>query len=383
MRRCSPRDELNSQDEFSAEPKSHKDYRRCRTTLLSLYRQYSSMADAMEIREGHDRAAKRLFAHANVVADLLVGFLPQGMLPEFDRRSLRRFPEERVGSRLALRRTDLAWELRLLDDRRVVLLIEAQSGPDRAMASRMTVQYGMLCEAFQRRGSVPGILPVVVHTGGRRWNAADDIARDSDSPSGLLPFASRKCYLLLDAQVLSSSQLPKGNRMSLIVRMAGAERDEVLLEALQEAQEWLESADAELFQDLVTWTVMVLGPSRFPGLKVARDGEQERVNNPGEVLNMLMDRFPKQKEELLREGRAQGRAQGIAQATRQLREEERALLRRQAMRKFGTEIGGEVSRYLSGLDAAEDFHRISDLIIDCETGGEVLGKLSASRMGGN
>ena len=94
---------------------------------------------------------------------------------------------------------------------------------------------------------------------------------------------------------------------------------------------------------------------------------------------MLMDRFPKQKEELLREGRAQG----IAQATRQLREEERALLRRQAMRKFGTEIGGEVSRYLSGLDAAEDFHRISDLIIDCETGSEVLGKLSAHRTEGN
>ena len=93
---------------------------------------------------------------------------------------------------------------------------------------------------------------------------------------------------------------------------------------------------------------------------------------------MLMDRFPKQKEELLREGRAQGQAQGIAQATQQFREEQRARLRRRAMRKFGPEVGGEVSMYLSRLNAAEDFDRVLDLIIDCETGSEVLGKLSVS-----
>ena len=59
------------------------------------------MADDTQIREGHDRIAKRLFAHADVVAEMLRRFLPQGLLPEFDPATLRRFPAERVDARLA------------------------------------------------------------------------------------------------------------------------------------------------------------------------------------------------------------------------------------------------------------------------------------------
>ncbi len=98
------------------------------------------MADETDIREGHDRIAKRLFANAGVVADLLRNCLPNEMLPAFDASTLRRFPEERVDSRLALRRADIAWEFKLLKGPRVVLLIEAQSTPDEAMASRMMAQ---------------------------------------------------------------------------------------------------------------------------------------------------------------------------------------------------------------------------------------------------
>ncbi|MCY4276245.1 MAG: hypothetical protein OXE81_00150 [Gammaproteobacteria bacterium] len=57
--------------------------------------------DNTQVREGHDRIAKRLFACADVVAKMLRRFLPRGLLPEFDAATLRRFPEERVDARLA------------------------------------------------------------------------------------------------------------------------------------------------------------------------------------------------------------------------------------------------------------------------------------------
>ena len=179
--------------------------------------------DNTQIREGHDRIAKRLFAHADVVAEMLRRFLPQGLLPGFDAATLRRFPEERVGSSLALRRADIAWEFALRDGTRVLLLIEAQSTPDAAMASRMALQCAMLWEDCQRRGdAVPAIIPLVFYTGRPRWKAAQSLREAAKCPPGLLAFMPEKCYLLLDAGALSSSQQSEDGRVSLIVRMAGA-----------------------------------------------------------------------------------------------------------------------------------------------------------------
>ena len=126
-------------------PTSHIKSGKYRTTTLAGSCHSTGMVDDnTQVREGHDRIAKRLFAHADVVAEMLRRFLPQGLLPEFDTTTLRRFPEERVGSSLALRRADVAWEFALRDGTRVLLLIEAQSTPDAAMASRMALQCAML-----------------------------------------------------------------------------------------------------------------------------------------------------------------------------------------------------------------------------------------------
>ncbi len=103
-------------------------FNKCRTTILASSCQSTRMADDdTQIRGGHDRIAKRLFAHADVVAEMLRRFLPQGPLPEFDA----------------------------------------------AMASRMTVQCAMAWEDCQRRGdAVPAIVPLVFYTGRPRWKAA-------------------------------------------------------------------------------------------------------------------------------------------------------------------------------------------------------------------
>ena len=334
------------------------------------------MADEVNIREGHDRIAKRLFAHADVVADLLQSFLPEEMLPEFDLTTLRRFPAERVDSGLALRRADIAWEFELPGGARVVLLIEAQSTADRAMASRMMVQCGMVCEACQRAdGRVPGILPVVFYTGRARWRAASELPEVADCPPGLLAFMPRKCYLLLDAGHLSSTQLPEGSRMSLIIRMAAARRSMDAHEALRLAWTWLGEEDTEFCRDLWVWADRVLWPSMFGGMKI------DEIEDPREVLKMMMDAFPEEKEELLTKGRLQGIEQGIEQATRELRAGERARLSRQAARKFGHNAGASIEAYLSNLREAADFERASDWIVECGSEAELLARVSGKGNG--
>ncbi len=321
------------------------------------------MADETDIREGHDRIAKRLFAHVGVVADLLRNCLPEGTLPAFDASTLRRFPEERVDSRLVLRRADIAWEFDLVEGPRVVLLIEAQSTPDLAMPARMMVQCGMVWEDCLRRGNrCPVILPVVFYTGAKAWHAVDDMSQVVDCPPGLLALIARKCYLLLDAGQLASSQLPEHGRMSLIVRMADASMEAETKDILQQAwRRWIDEDEA-FCQDLAVWVRDVLWPEKFKG------------SDPEEVTMSVFDVFPEAQEKL----RMEGRQQGIEQATHEFQAAERARLSRQATRKFGRGAGESLTAYLSDVHESADLERVSDWIVDCRSETEILSKLPAN-----
>ena len=266
---------------------------------------------------------------------------------------------------LALRRADVAWEFEVPGGGRVVVLIEAQSTPDVAMASRMLVQCGMVWEACQRggRGRVPGMLPVVFYTGPARWRAAQGITEVAECPEGLLSFMPGRCYLLLDARRMASSQLPERCRMSLMIRMAAAEGSTGAHEALRLAWTELdeEEEDAEFCRDLWVWAARVLWPSMFEGKEIDQD------ENLREVLKMFMDAFPEEKEELLAKGREQ--------ATREHRAEERARLGRQAARKFGRRAGTRMEAYLAKDQEGAHFERAWEWVVDCRSEEEILSKL--------
>jgi len=268
-----------------------------------------------------------------------------------------------VDSRLTLRRADIAWEFKLVEDSRVVLLIEAQSTPDEAMASRMMMQCCMVWEDHQRKKApLPTILPVVFYTGRAKWNAADDLSQVLNSPAGLLAYAPKKCYLLLDAEQLSSSQLHEQGRMSLIVRMASAPGAAETLDVLALTKRRWGLEDREFCRDMTLWAYRVLWPTRF------------READPKEVLMNLLDDFPEIAEEMRQEMRQEVREE--------LREEERALLGRLATRKFGRRVGDNLAAHLSDLDQASDFERVSDWIVDCQSEAEILAKLPANGAAG-
>lgn len=98
---------------------------------------------------------------------------------------------------------------------------------------------------------------------------------------------------------------------------------------------------------------------------------------------MLAERAKEWTEEWLREGREQGLEQGLEQGREQGlergRAEERALLCRQAARKFDAETAERLSGLLERLTDPESLAEVGDSIIECGASAELLAR--AERIG--
>ena len=84
---------------------------------------------------------------------------------------------------------------------------------------------------------------------------------------------------------------------------------------------------------------------------------------------MLEEAITEWRQAALAEGHAEGRSEGRAEG---LREGERALLRRQAARRFGVSAGDALAELMAGEQDAERLAELGDLVLDCESGEELL-----------
>ena len=321
-------------------------------------RRMSNDTGTTRIPHGRDRAAKRLFGHPEVLADLLRGFVPEGPLREFDPDSLSQGPDDRVDGRLALYQSDITWSLTLADGARVVLIIEAQSTVDRAMAARMTIQTGMYCEYHlrpKRSGRIPAVLPLVFYTGHAEWNAARSLIELSFAErAGMLTYFAPSCYLLIDVRRMPPESLPERNLVSLMIRMEAAGDSGELLAAMRLDEEWLSDADPGLWRDFVALALGVLAPIKFPELDV---GQLQTLR---EGIEMINEGVVRELEESRRSGLAEG---------------QRSLLRHLIVGKFGDEVAERCADELSGFGGNGRMEELGRLILDCRTGEEFLKRL--------
>ena len=145
-----------------------------------------------------------------------------------------------------------------------------------------------------------------------------------------------------------------------------------------------EQGDEELTQAFRSWVAQVLLPRRLRG------GESESLPRLEEVRTMLAEQVREWTEEWVEEGRAQGREQGIAQGREQGREqgiaqgraEERALLCRQAERKFDAATARRLAAALEDVADAGRLAEVGDWIIECGTAAELLARVSDERRHG-
>jgi predicted transposase YdaD len=88
----------------------------------------------------NDASYKRLYAHAELVADLLRSCVREAWIRQLDFNTLERVPGSHVDQKLQQRHSDVIWRLRLAHSERwvyVYLLLEFQSKPDHWMPIRM------------------------------------------------------------------------------------------------------------------------------------------------------------------------------------------------------------------------------------------------------
>ncbi len=136
--------------------------------------------------------------------------------------------------------------------------------------------------------------------------------------------------------------------------------------------DWLDFGDddeARLYQCYLDWLYAIEPRLRPRGWDPDRDRKLEELMAEQSVLERNTDRWLRgYRREILAEMRAEGLAR------------ERSLLVRQAARRFGADIGHRLGARLDNIDDPGLLDRVGELIVDCETGKQLLAGIDGAGM---
>ncbi len=312
-----------------------------------------------------DRIYKRFYADAAVLEEIVRDFVGGAWTRELDFGTLERLPTEMVDPVLpVVRHADMMWRVRFRDrPLHVVLLFEFQSGPDPNMAVRIAVETGVFYRelaALRKRDSSVGehvVVPVVVKSFEGKWTAPRSMAEwlGAGVPEELASYATGQRYALLDESAEAKKALGGG-----VVRAAMAlrrERDPARLSALVRSLDVQLDASSVARGALVEWLRSQMINSG------ATEGEVAHLDTLREAGEMYVNQF----QETFRDGLAQGVEQGLAQGLKQAHVD-------MARWKFGEETAQRLAELLEAAGDAERVSRIGRLLVECETGEELIAK---------
>ena len=348
------------------------------------------------MREKHDENFKLLFAHKRPMADLLTGFIRRklgGMFARvrFDLASLELLSAEYVDEKLRQSRGDRVWRLRYraADGATswvyLLVMLEFQSRVDPDMALRVLAYTAQLYLQIRRderesgrAGPLPPVLPIVIYNGRARWSAAHEVREEiAPAEEELERFQPRQGYLLLDVHRLRPADLPEGNVMS--ARFALEHGDPEAVPAVVAALRRLLAGPeyASLRRAFGATLRHMLETNRFG----ASDGALEaRLRQVGDLedLGTMESLFAERLDEWVAERAARSEARGLergeARGLERGLERERALLARQAGRKFGPDAASRLAAAVATVDDPDRLEEVGEAVIVCATGAELLAR---------
>ena len=169
-------------------------------------------------------------------------------------------------------------------------------------------------------------------------------------------------YFLLDEGACQDDDLPRGNLVTALIGFENSRSPEALGRIASALPEWLRGpGEPELKRAFLQWALRVVMPAGFRSENLSLILPQLE-----EDPTMLAEQAKEWYEEALERGIERGRA------------EERALLCRQAARKFDAGTAERLSGLLDRFTVPGQLGEVGDWIIECGTGADLLAR--AERM---
>ena len=317
-----------------------------------------------------DAILRAAFGH-NAAVPRLLSLLPGDAGAGLEAGRLRRLVAEQVARGGRKRVGDLAWAVGVEGepDAEAMLAVECQSSSDSRMALRMLVYAGLLWQAladtprYQRRKLPPALL-VLVYTGAGNWRPKTLRELLRDSPPSLGRRRPDFDFEFLDAKALTADDA-NANWLAALLRLLCCRdatslpvRSKTLFDALRhDGLDDLASILADLLMRMLIF--------RFAGRGAEQQDDHLRLalTYMGEPT-MLEQAITEWREAALAEGRVEERAQSVAR--------ERAILSRQAARRFGSEAGDAFAALLANEEDIVRLGTMSDLVVDCADSDELL-----------
>ncbi len=341
-----------------------------------------------------DRLYKRFYSDAAVVEDIVREFVNAAWVEELDFSTLRKLSVEVVApGHGTTRRTDMAWQVKFRDrPLHLALLFEFQSTVDHGMPARVLVETALFYEELaksakkERDGATHVVLPIVVKSAEGKWTAPLGVAEMLVGlvPEELMEYAFGQRYLLLD-EAAEAKKARNLSGASGLVRAGLALRYEDDPERLERAVAVLDELLGEQSvarREYVAWLQSQAIDSGMSAELV------ERMNTLKEAGAMYANRWEQRKQEWLgqgrtegqREGEARGRREGEARGQREgeargRREGEARAQVEMARLKFGDETADRLARVLRGKSGPKRAAEMARLLLECETGEELVAKI--------
>ena len=175
----------------------------------------------------------------------------------------------------------------------------------------------------------------------------------------------------MDGARTPAADLPSDNLVSALVAVEKTRDAAGLREALRALTGLLRAAgDEHLARAFMAWLRRGLREGgRLP------PAAGDALAQLQETETMLEETVREWTREWLEQGRDEGIKQGRDEGIKQGRDEERALLCRQAARKFDGAAADELAAALAGVADPERLGRVGDWLIECATASDLLARV--------
>ena len=323
-----------------------------------------------------DQINRIAFAEPAMVRHLLA-LLPADAVAGLDTRRLRQLPAEQVGRGARKRLPDMAWAVGAPTpehpDAEALLAIEFQAAPHEHMALRMDsyvalLRQGMADELPAAHG-LPPVLPVLVYTGARPWRPPSLRQLAAPTPAGLRRWQPDLEMLTLDAATLRAED-GDTNPAAALLRLQRCRRQADLPALAAALFGTLRRDGLARLAERLSDALMHMLVARFGGDEAGERYTEElrRALHYMEEPRMLAETVTQWRQEAIdegwRKGESEGRRRGISH--------ERALLRRQATRRFGVATGDALGALLANEEDVERLAEVGDLVVGCGSAQELL-----------